>query len=271
MLKHRIITAVGLLCIFLTVLFILPPIYWVFFLMLVVLLGLNEWLQLAEVKNKTARLSTFIALCALMYSLYQQMIPINIVLTVSILLWLLLIIMTLVCGTQKLLFSQVAKVFIAIWLLATTWWLLVELRTQNNGALWILFFLTIIWSADIGAYFSGKRFGKNKLAPNVSPGKTVEGVIGGLFAVSVLSIVVALNSVLADVWLLVLLLCLVTAIISVGGDLYESQLKRQAGIKDSGNILPGHGGILDRIDSVLAGLPFFMAGLILLNQISNIA
>lgn len=271
MLKHRIITALGLLTIFLIALFILPPIYWTILMAIVVLLGFHEWLQFAGIKKVTSKFLLFSFLLTVMYCLYQQMLPLSMILFCSIPLWLVLVFATLTSKLQGILFSQQAKLIIAIWLLATSWWLLTELRMQNNGELWILFFLVVIWSADIGAYFAGKRFGKTKLAPSVSPGKTVEGMLGGLLAVSVLFIVVAVNSLPSNVWLTMLLVCLVTALISVGGDLYESQLKRQVGMKDSSNILPGHGGILDRIDSVLAGLPFFIAGLVLLNLIPSIA
>jgi phosphatidate cytidylyltransferase len=119
----------------------------------------------------------------------------------------------------------------------------------------------------VGAYFSGKSLGKNKLAPNVSPGKTIEGMLGGLTSVVALSLA-------ASLWfefkgqqqILFVLMCAVIAIYSVFGDLFESLMKRQAGIKDSSNLLPGHGGVLDRIDSVLAAAPLFLFGLISIIQ-----
>lgn len=269
MLKHRVITAIGLLSIFVLVLFFMPPIYWAAFVAVVVLLGMYEWLQLASVKSVVSKSLLYGALLVAIYSLYQQLIPIKIIVYVSALLWVILISGTLV-GKPRVLFSQSVKLVIAVWLLATTWWLLNILRLQSHGELWVLFFLGIIWCADIGAYFSGKRFGKNKLAPHVSPGKTIEGLVGGLIAVSLLSILVIINTELKAVWMPMLLLCLITGLVSVGGDLYESQLKRQANMKDSSNILPGHGGILDRVDSILAGLPFFIAGLLLLKLLPDV-
>ena len=271
MLKHRVITAVGLLTIFLLCLFVLPSIYWIAFLTVVVLLAFNEWLRLAEIKTLKVKTGWFVFLMLTMFCLQQNLVPLDIVLFCSVLLWVVLITVTLSGSVQQVFFNQLSKLFIAVWLLASTWWLLNGLRVQENGAQWILFFLGVIWSADIGAYFVGKRFGKTKLAPKVSPGKTIEGMFGGLVAVSVLSVLAAANSLPSNIWLSVLILCLVTATVSVGGDLYESQLKRQAGMKDSSNILPGHGGILDRIDSVLAGLPFFITGLVLLKLIPGIA
>ena len=118
--------------------------------------------------------------------------------------------------------------------------------------------LALIWVADIGAYFSGKKYGKNKLAENISPGKTIEGLIGALVLTSLYTLLAGYYFDLDTTQTIsLLLISLLLTIISVVGDLYESTLKREVGLKDSGNILPGHGGILDRIDSVLAAMPVF--------------
>ena len=125
----------------------------------------------------------------------------------------------------------------------------------------------LVWVADTGAYFSGRRFGRNKLAPAISPGKTREGVLGAMVLVTVYSIIAAYYFGLdfsGTVYLL--LLAVILTLVSVAGDLYESVLKREHGVKDSGRILPGHGGALDRIDSVLAAMPVFVAGHALLLQ-----
>jgi phosphatidate cytidylyltransferase len=123
----------------------------------------------------------------------------------------------------------------------------------------LLFVLIIVWVADIGAYFTGKRFGKVKLAPKISPGKTWEGVFGGLLAVAVLALVRARW---LEIEIVVLLpFCLAVAIISIIGDLTVSMFKRNAGVKDSGRLFPGHGGVLDRIDSVTAAAPLFALGI----------
>ncbi|PJJ99992.1 phosphatidate cytidylyltransferase [Lysobacteraceae bacterium NML75-0749] len=124
--------------------------------------------------------------------------------------------------------------------------------------LWLLTALAIIWAADSGAYFAGRRFGKRKLAPIISPNKTVEGLIGGLLCALLVGLGFGLlaGATAAQLpWLAAAVL--LTALASVVGDLFESLLKRQAGVKDSGTLIPGHGGILDRIDSVLAALPVF--------------
>ena len=124
----------------------------------------------------------------------------------------------------------------------------------------VLFLLILIWAADIGAYFAGKSFGKNKLCPSVSPGKTLEGVYGGIALAQVVAITyvyISTQSLLLNDILIFSFLALSVSIVSVLGDLFESVLKRIAEVKDSGNILPGHGGILDRIDSLTSSAPIF--------------
>ena len=140
-------------------------------------------------------------------------------------------------------------------------------HAQQEGPEWLLYGLMLVWVADIGAYFSGRRFGKNKLAPAISPGKTREGLYGALAAVGLYSVVAAVYFGLDIVTTgLFLLLAVLLTLVSVAGDLYESVLKREHGVKDSGVILPGHGGILDRIDSLLAAMPVYMVGHTLLLQ-----
>jgi phosphatidate cytidylyltransferase len=140
------------------------------------------------------------------------------------------------------------------------WLAMVKLNQQKPSLL--LFLFLIVWMADTAAYFAGKRFGKNKLAEQLSPGKTREGLLGAVIGTFILS--------LAGVWWFELnimqsvyfvLLCVLTALISVVGDLFESLLKRNAGAKDSGSLIPGHGGVLDRIDSILAAAPGFVLGM----------
>jgi phosphatidate cytidylyltransferase len=123
--------------------------------------------------------------------------------------------------------------------------------------------MSLSWVADTGAYFSGRQWGRVKLSPNISPKKTREGVYGALVAVGLWSgLLIWLRPETGPV-ILIVLFCLAICLISVVGDLFESLLKRQAGVKDSGNILPGHGGILDRMDSLTAVAPAFMFGLLL--------
>lgn len=130
------------------------------------------------------------------------------------------------------------------------------------GPAWVLFLMGLIWIADSGAYFSGRRWGRRKLAPRISPGKTWEGVAGALAATLVFAALGATGFGLRGApWLLFVLVCMVTVLFSVVGDLFESMLKRQHGVKDSGRLLPGHGGLLDRVDSLTAAVPVFVLGI----------
>lgn len=128
---------------------------------------------------------------------------------------------------------------------------------------WLMYLFLLVWGADSGAYFVGRKFGMRKLAPLVSPNKSIEGLCGGILTSSI--IIVTVSLLYLDLGLLpfisFLLLSLVTVMASVLGDLFESMIKRRVGVKDSGRIFPGHGGVLDRVDSLLAAAPIFAAGL----------
>lgn len=134
---------------------------------------------------------------------------------------------------------------------------------EGDGPALLLFLLVLTWVADSGAYFSGRRWGRRKLAPDISPGKSWEGVYGALAGAAACGLFLAWARPETGSPMLMILFCLVLTLISVVGDLFESLLKRQAGIKDSGTILPGHGGVLDRIDSLTAAAPVFLAGLLM--------
>lgn len=159
---------------------------------------------------------------------------------------------------------------LGLFLLAPSWAAAVHIKAEGALGLpgpWALLFILVwVWAADTGAYFAGRTLGKRKLAPNVSPGKTIEGLVGGV-ALSLLVVVLV-----AALWLpesvprfQLLLVALLTIFVSVFGDLFESMVKRLRGVKDSGNMLPGHGGMLDRIDSLTAALPIAVAAMSLVN------
>jgi phosphatidate cytidylyltransferase len=136
--------------------------------------------------------------------------------------------------------------------------------SQPNGNRWLLLALAIVWAADSGAYFAGRKFGKVKLSPRISPNKTVEGMIGGVVAGMILALVAAPFAGASMKELpYVAIVALWTILFSVVGDLFESLLKRHVGVKDSSHLIPGHGGVLDRIDSILAALPVFALGKLL--------
>ncbi|THF67824.1 MAG: phosphatidate cytidylyltransferase, partial [Methylophaga nitratireducenticrescens] len=130
----------------------------------------------------------------------------------------------------------------------------------NNGPVLVLYVLVSVWLADTGGYFAGKRWGKHALATAISPNKTLEGLAGAMILVAVWSVIAYLMGIAANLSLIVWIgISLVTGLISVSGDLFESLFKRSYQIKDSGHLLPGHGGMLDRVDSLLAAVPFFAA------------
>jgi phosphatidate cytidylyltransferase len=153
--------------------------------------------------------------------------------------------------------NRLTAALAGVLVLLPAWLALARLHGREPALL--LFLLLLVVAADVGAYFAGRQFGRNKLAPRVSPGKTWEGVFGGLAAATLLALV--------GVWWFdmpaasFLLLCTLTVIASVVGDLTESLFKRHAGLKDSGALLPGHGGVLDRVDSITAAAPVFLLGL----------
>jgi len=134
---------------------------------------------------------------------------------------------------------------------------------------WLMYVFLLVWCADSGAYFVGRKFGKRKMAPNVSPNKSMEGLAGGVVTglLVVIGISVFMLQLSGTALLAFAALSVVTILISVLGDLFESMLKRRAKVKDSGTILPGHGGVLDRIDSLLSATPIFALGFLGLQQL----
>ncbi|MCK9394753.1 MAG: phosphatidate cytidylyltransferase [Methylobacter sp.] len=171
-------------------------------------------------------------------------------------------------GVLKLEMRIRYKALIGWGVLFATWMFLSRLRAFYGSEM-TLYFLILIWTADIAAYFTGKKFGKTKLSPEISPGKTVQGMYGALIAGAVWAAVFIGYYGYRDgfTWMRVsdfVLLSVLTVLISVYGDLFFSVVKRQRGVKDTGSILPGHGGILDRVDSLIAAIPFFYAGILLI-------
>ena len=143
--------------------------------------------------------------------------------------------------------------------LTAAWLALMGLR-HAFGPGHVLFLLMLIWVADIGAYFAGRRWGQRKLAPTISPGKTWEGVWGAAAAAAAFALVGAAVLGVGSRWPGFVAVCMVAVGFSIVGDLFESMLKRQRGVKDSGSLLPGHGGVLDRLDSLIAAAPVFLLG-----------
>lgn len=260
MLKTRIITAIALLAFFIPALFYLPSMVWAILMLVVASLAAYEWGILAKLRHQHALLYTLAFTLLIMSHLYvlstdgfhvfSNKVPL--VLAIASLFWVLLA--PLWVARRFALSNKAIALFVGALVLTAFWMALVSARYMNPILLLVI--AAIIWLADSMAYFAGKRFGKHKLAKHVSPGKTWEGVAGALVAVTIFSVLLKQFQVI-ETWLIVPAFWLI-AIIGIYGDLFESLLKRQANKKDSGDILPGHGGILDRIDGLIPAMPLGM-------------
>ena len=253
--KQRIITALVALAVLGVLLFAMPPLAMHIALGALIVAGAWEWSGFLGNAGVGVRI-TFVALVAgllavtvLFFSAWTEQI-----LMLSLLWWFGALIWTFFFPTPV---PQAMRWIAGVLVLVPLYIALMILYAA--GPMILLFALLIVWVADSGAYFAGKTMGRVKLAPQISPGKTWEGVIGGLLAVVLLTL---LRSVWVETDLAVVLpFCLAAGALSVVGDLTVSMFKRTAGVKDSGTLFPGHGGVLDRIDSVAAAAPLFALGL----------
>jgi phosphatidate cytidylyltransferase len=262
MLKQRILTALVLAAIFIPALFLLPHAGFTALIGLLVFLLAYEWAGLAPLHG-VSRWAYAIGLTALGLPLVLGDPFQGWVLGAAVALWLLLA-LRLVLGARvpAWLHGRSAKLVLAPLVLWATWFALESIHSLQDGGLWVLATFMVVWVADTAAYFSGRAFGRHKLAPTISPGKTVEGVAGAVVATLLAAWAAHAFEPFSSLPMLPwLLLVFAITLISVVGDLHESQLKREAGVKDSGWILPGHGGMFDRLDSLLAAAPFMAFGL----------
>lgn len=256
MLKKRIYTAVVALVILFVVLFIAPAAIAEAVIALLIVGGAWEWSSFLEARSKWPRYVYVALVAALMAAMAGPLAAYGgLLLKVALAWWLAALVWIFFYPTP---IAAPVRWLSGILVLVPAHYALVEL--YRIGPLMLLFALLIVWAADMGAYFAGKAFGRVKLAPDISPGKTWEGVFGGMLLVVALvvarSFVVDANNLAAMVPF-----CLSVAVISVVGDLAVSMFKRTSGVKDSGTLFPGHGGILDRIDSVTAAAPLFALGI----------
>lgn len=271
MLYQRILTAIPLAAFVFWMIFFQPTSVFFYFVLFIVIISAYEWAKLSGVSNYLARLLFAVVITAITWGLNQYAAGFandyTTWLIYAAVLWWFSITYYLKLAKPKAPDSALKadKLFIAFVVLPAAALAMQQIHAlqgvDGQGPKWLFYALSLVWVADIGAYFSGKKFGKNKLAANISPGKTKEGLLGAVIATSVYTLLASyyfeLNTERAA---LLVLLSIILTFISVSGDLYISLLKREAGVKDSGNILPGHGGMLDRIDSVLAAMPVFIVG-----------
>lgn len=262
-LKQRLITAVILIIAVLLGVLLLPKLYFAVVAMIVLIsLGGWEWSRLVSFEDFHRGL--FVAWLLLGAFVAYKWSDLRWIFIVSGVIWwagILVLLARYEQGTTLYNNNKWILRMSAFFVLIPAWVALIALHLHNP--LLVLYLIFLVAVADSGAYFTGKAFGKNKLAPELSPGKTREGMLGGLVGAVIWAILGALffNLGVQD-WFYFIILSVAVALLSVAGDLFESLIKREAGQKDSGNILPGHGGILDRVDGLIATLPLFTLGII---------
>jgi phosphatidate cytidylyltransferase len=256
MLRQRVITGLTALAALLVVLFVLPAVAVKLVIAALILVGAWEWSGFLKLESRAVQFVYVGLMAALLGALavladertIEMVFKIALAWWLAAMLWVFMFptpipkAVAWICGALVLIPAYVA---------------IISLYSLRPAML--LFVLIIVWAVDVGAYFAGKRFGRVKLAANISPSKTWEGVLGGLLLATVL-VLVSSRWLETDIAVL-LPFCLAVAVISIIGDLTVSMFKRDAGVKDSGRFFPGHGGVLDRIDSVTAAAPLFALGI----------
>ena len=258
MLLPRILSAIVMAVLFIFAVFVLETSYFILAMAGVVLLAGWEWARLSGVRNQIGRMafSAFIGvMCFLVLNFNLQKVS----LYVSPLLWGLALYWVMRYPTPLFWRYIVSRLVFGVLVLVTTWTALVVLKQSDNFTVWVLLLMGLIWGADSGAYFAGRAFGKRKLAKSVSPGKSWEGVVGGLVLTQVGMIVFAvLSEFTFTQWCVLSAIGLLTSSVSVLGDLTESLFKRHEKLKDSSHLIPGHGGVMDRVDSLTAAAPIYV-------------
>lgn len=260
MLKQRILTGLVLLPLALAGFFLLDGGAFALFIGVVVTLGGWEWARLAGFAGQPARVGFAAVVAALLVLLYWLPVLAAGIMLLGILWWLLAVPLVLNYPQSSHCWAGAGcRLAIGLLILLPAWQGLLLLKQWPLGNHLILAVMVLVWTADTGAYFVGRAFGRRKLAPRVSPGKSWEGVAGGLLACLLVTIAIGLvRGWSASEQVLALAGASLVVLISVVGDLTESMFKRQAGLKDSSQLLPGHGGVLDRIDSLTAAIPMFV-------------
>ena len=281
MLLKRIITASVLAILVALAVFKLPMAYFSLLIGMITLIAAWEWSNIAGVHSTVKRFLFLLILILPMLGIHFWTEILELIAQAfdwpdvrdysgilewfvipPVLFWILVMILirNTPTGVLNLQLKTRSKILIGWFVLLSAWMFLSRLRALY-GTEMTMYFLILIWIADISAYFAGKKWGVAKLAPEISPGKTVAGMYGalisGLVCGAFLSLIYGFQLMIASDFVL---LSVLTVLISIYGDLFVSVAKRQRGIKDSGSLLPGHGGVLDRIDSLIAAIPFFYGG-----------
>jgi phosphatidate cytidylyltransferase len=274
MLKQRIITAIILFVLFLAAVFTLPEMGWTVLIAVIFCLAAAEWARLSKMTTNGVILYSAVTIILMLATLWldnkmatgmaTEAMPLPHLLwyVASVLMWVLIVPALMISGW----YPQ------NLWLMGLVGWVvliptgLAMLDLRSLSPWYLLGVMFVVWLADTAAYFSGRKFGKHKLAPSISPGKTWEGVLGALVFVTIYVAAIGWGTGLIKTYLIFVAVVIISwfwVALSVLGDLFESAIKRQAGVKDSGTLLPGHGGLLDRIDALTSTLPFVALVIIL--------
>ena len=268
MLKERVFTALVLVAVILGVMLGLPPMATVWLLTVLVLVGAWEWAGFAGLTSPKARaMFTIIIAVALVACLYFYTASpgfVWITLVIAMVWWFAAFLWICLAPARVTKATAALAGFLS---LVPCWLALVYATFTTRSTHWVLFTLALVWAADTGAFFAGRWLGRVPLAPRVSPKKTWEGALGGICASAAVAWAAATWWLAVDPWPFVFI-CVAVAALSIVGDLTESMLKRASGLKDSGSLFPGHGGMLDRIDSVTAAGPALVFALISIKVIA---
>lgn len=304
MLLKRVLTASVLAALAIAAVFELPAPLFSLFIAVITFIAAWEWLALTGVESLGRKLLFFVAMLVPMFGVtyWTELLELlseamewpeikdysdvlEWLVFAPVLFWILTMVLIRQTGPQLLTieFSPRLQAFLGWMVLMSAWMFLSKLRAYYGSGM-VIYLLLLIWAADISAYFAGKKWGSDKLAPEISPGKTIQGMYGALVSAVVCGIgffiygkTISTESAESQegmmqfldelVFIDMLILSVFTVLISIYGDLFFSLVKRRKGVKDSGNLLPGHGGVLDRIDSIVAATPFFYAGILLIGRI----
>ncbi|MEQ4732876.1 MULTISPECIES: phosphatidate cytidylyltransferase [Providencia] len=279
MLKYRLLTAIILIPIVIAALFLLSPANFGLIVIAVCALGAWEWAQFVGWHSQAKRIGLAVVFAAILLAMQFSISDINQFssepmilygLWAGLIWWGIAIILVVTYpASASWGKSVVIRLLFGVLTIIPFYCGMMVLRTvgyQSDtffGAWWLLYVMLLVWGADSGAYAFGRTIGRNKMAPKVSPGKTWEGLVGGLITAGIISWLFSAFAPIPVMPDYLLVTSIIVVVVSVFGDLTESMFKRQSGIKDSSHLIPGHGGILDRIDSLTAAIPVF-AGLNLL-------
>ncbi len=263
-LRQRVTTALLLAPLVVAAILYLPRELFSLLLGAIVVGGGREWAAMARLPARGAFLAVLMALLLATWFLLRWPPALSLLLLASLAWWLVAAawVVRYPASARYWSGSRRLRAATGFLLLVPPWGALVALHGAGAQGPWlVLLLMLLIWGADSGAYFAGRRWGRERLAPRVSPGKSWQGLWGGLAAALLVALLsMALFPVEIENQLFFIMLCMITVLFSVLGDLTESMFKREAGMKDSGALLPGHGGLLDRIDSLTAAAPVFVLG-----------